>query len=88
MRDSEVYLKAAKFIAKHNYYSCRTIDVIAGGCTYSAARVRYEGYFKLPGPCKTAWLANDQMPLGKPQQDWRVLALLFMHHIAKDEEKA
>lgn len=95
MKASEVYLKAAEAIDAVDTWSCHAIVRAAGKeLPYGAAeRKPYEDLFRPDDTTVSAWLEYIEVPT-KPREwkagemhAWRVLALLFMHQIAKDEEK-
>lgn len=88
MKASEVYLKAAKLVAKENQFSCCTISAVSG-FAWQGGDILREQYSALFAPSHGyAWLEFEFDDGSQEQHDWRVLALLFMHEIAKDEENA
>ena len=93
MKPSAVYLRAAKRIAEINGPSCCIIQSIIDprNTVYVGNYPIVRRYGNLFAPNKPDWKNNAVWLSGSGLTDderhgWRVLALLFMHHIAKDSE--
>ena len=91
MKASEIYLKAAEEVARSNQESCLAI----ADAGYGPGRYCYDNYpepgrfTKMFSPTirhQNAYWLNGHLRGDDEFHSWRVLALLFMHQIAKDEE--
>lgn len=88
MKDSEIYLRAAKRVNEPSYrFSCCEIDRAAGNI-FSMQREKYHELFapKCDVPDFLVW-GEEWGDSDSEVQACRVLALLFMHQIALDEER-
>lgn len=90
MKDSEVYLRAAQRVfgqPLRDCYSCCAIDYISSRSEFSGypQRRRYQALFMPEGFCSFGWA--DLWGHSGAAKSERVLALLFMHQIALDEER-
>lgn len=85
MKDSEVYLRAAELVFHGATFSCCAIDDVVG-FVGSSQREAYSEVFKPDNLGTYAWAAD--WGEGKTPMNERVLALLFMHQISLDDERA
>jgi len=88
MKNSEIYLRAAKLADGGEWASCYAVNKISCG-VYCATTVESTIYANLFSPSKNippsfAW--GEEWGQEPDRKSCRVLALLFMHQIAKDAE--
>jgi hypothetical protein len=87
MKDSQVYLRAAEYVFKGrgwDMYSCLAVDRAAGDFdspTHTPQAKRYAKTF-----ANSSSDLQDKFNKCDDPKSVRVLALLFMHQIALDEE--
>ena len=92
MKASEVYLRAAELVGCEEYYfSCNAIYKATECCDKYQLIDEYTALFcPVLNPTLCGWLKHNNEAARwnhKEIQRWRVLALLFMSQISKDEEK-
>lgn len=95
MKDSEVYLKAAELVDCGKFASCFAVNQIVSGIYVreSTQAINYANLFSPSLPVRkfTAWGERWGDLHYKNNDDeiksCRVLALLFMHQIALDDER-
>ena len=90
MKDSEIYLRAAKLVSSgvDTWASCSAVSEIA--CGFHVRKTpQSEKYAELFSPKIPTFAWGEQWSNDlEERNNCRVLALLFMHQIALDEERS